>query len=884
MISDFEQLQALRECCRDEAAFAQLQKILAQWQADCVSRTKPEELIHLNDPKPTQEAEAAINRDRRLFASGPVTVFRWLAADNWPVEYVSPNVTQWGYQSEDFTSRRMSYASIIHPADLALVTAELKRCEAAGLNVFKNDYRIIRADGQVRWVYEYTVFVRNEQGVITHYEGYILDISDRKLFETQLKESEERFRLMVEGSEHVFFYIHDNEHRWQYLSPSVENVLGYTPEELVGQRYDELLTGYLSDEKGNKLRDRAIFTGERSTPYVVLFQRRDGRRMFLEIVETPIITDGKAIGIQGFARDITDHKLAEIALSESEEKFSKAFRCSPDPITITTLEEGRFIDVNDSFLRITEYERDEVIGRTSFDLNIWVHPEDRLRVKAALQNEGAVVNQEFEFRRKSGETFVVLSSAEIISLGGEQCLIFVNHDISLRKQAEAQLRMSAQRDRLLTEIASRIRQSLNLDQILNTTVTEIRQFLQADRVYILDLSEGSTSWVAAESANLNYCSLREWTPIDDNHVKEICACFAENRVCVINDTTQVEFTGAIAQDFVNYQIRACIGVSITVCDQFFGLLIANQCSQPRQWQSFEIELLEQLATQLAIAIQQAKLYEEVQAFNASLERQVEERTQQLQQKYAELQELNQIKDEFLHAFSHDLRTPIMGTLLVLKNLQRQNDSSSTNPGDTVSISRLILERMMQSSERQLNLINSLLEAHSSEVRGIVLRYELLQLNSLIQAIAEDLEPMLVKNQATLIDRVPADLPFVTADPLQLRRVFENLLTNALNHNPPGLTLILGASVEQDMIRCTVADNGVGMNPEVCDRLFERYVRGDSLGEGFSSHARSTGIGLGLYLCRQIITAHGGQIGVTSNRGSGSTFWFTLPLIVHPIGL
>jgi signal transduction histidine kinase len=114
---------------------------------------------------------------------------------------------------------------------------------------------------------------------------------------------------------------------------------------------------------------------------------------------------------------------------------------------------------------------------------------------------------------------------------------------------------------------------------------------------------------------------------------------------------------------------------------------------------------------------------------------------------------------------------------------------------------------------------------------------------------------------------------VTADPLQLRRVFENLLTNALNHNPPGLILTLQATVEEEMVHCTVADNGVGMNPEACDHLFERYVRG--------SRARSTGIGLGLYLCRQIITAHGGQIGAISAPGAGATFWFTLPLFASP---
>lgn len=245
-----------------------------------------------------------------------------------------------------------------------------------------------------------------------------------------------------------------------------------------------------------------------------------------------------------------------------------------------------------------------------------------------------------------------------------------------------------------------------------------------------------------------------------------------------------------------------------------------------------------------------------------LQKQLKSQNAQLQQQMLELQELNSLKEEFLHAVSHDLRTPIMGTLLVLKNLLCKS-------GETVPISRSILERMIHSSDRQLNLLNSLLEAHSNEMRGILLCCEPVQLNPMIQDLTADLEPLLTKNQVELINLIPLDLPFVNGDPLQLRRVFENLLTNALSHNPPGLTLTLRATQKQEMIYCTVEDNGVGIERSQCELLFERYVRG--------SRTRSIGVGLGLYLCRQIITAHGGQIGVDSTPGTGTTFWLSLPL-------
>lgn len=263
-----------------------------------------------------------------------------------------------------------------------------------------------------------------------------------------------------------------------------------------------------------------------------------------------------------------------------------------------------------------------------------------------------------------------------------------------------------------------------------------------------------------------------------------------------------------------------------------------------------------------------------------LQQQLQSQNLQLQQKMVELQELNQLKEEFLHAISHDLRTPIVGTLLVLENLQNK---AQNQPGGKVVISQAILQRMIQSSDRQLNLLNLLLEAHFNEAGNIRLAQQPIALATFVQGVVEDLEPLLTKNSANLTHLIPSDLPPISADPLQLRRVFENLLTNALNHNPTGLSLTLNATLctkdiaalvpqtESNMICCTVQDNGVGMTQAQCDRLFERYARGN--------RTQSIGVGLGLYLCRQIIQAHGGQIGVNSTPGQGTTFWFTLPLAV-----
>ncbi|MBD2502230.1 PAS domain-containing sensor histidine kinase [Anabaena azotica] len=237
---------------------------------------------------------------------------------------------------------------------------------------------------------------------------------------------------------------------------------------------------------------------------------------------------------------------------------------------------------------------------------------------------------------------------------------------------------------------------------------------------------------------------------------------------------------------------------------------------------------------------------------------------------------------FFHAVSHDLRNPVLGTVMVLRNLLNgvgsrgvggdgEKMASVPSSQSPIPVPRFILEMMLQSSDRQLNLINSLLEAHIGEVQGLRLQCQPVQLRGIVEAAIADLQPMLVDNQVTLINFVTADLPLVNADSTQLWRVFSNLIVNAIKHNAPGLHITINAVPQEDMIYCTVEDNGIGISQQQGDRLFDLYFQGGSIRNSLS-------LGLGLYLCKQIITAHGGEIGVQSDLNKGATFWFTLPIV------
>lgn len=248
---------------------------------------------------------------------------------------------------------------------------------------------------------------------------------------------------------------------------------------------------------------------------------------------------------------------------------------------------------------------------------------------------------------------------------------------------------------------------------------------------------------------------------------------------------------------------------------------------------------------------------------------------QLQQEILDKQKAQEALQVYLHAVSHDLRNPVIALSMIFNNLLKSNTSNTT-----ISLPLSIVEQMANSCDRQLALINSLVETQQFDVWGVALDCRPLPLYHLTQQLALEWQLRLNSHQVTLDNKVSPDLPPVYADNNQLWRVYENLIANALKYNSSGLNIILDASaVEEEtenqsktlMLRCTVSDDGVGMNAEVAQGLFERYSRGEQA-------RRTMGLGLGLYLCRQIINAHGGKIGVITHPNDGAKFWFTLPTV------
>lgn len=322
--------------------------------------------------------------------------------------------------------------------------------------------------------------------------------------------------------------------------------------------------------------------------------------------------------------DVARYKYTEQALRTSEARFSRAFRSSPDAISIATLAEERFIDVNDSFLELFGYSRQDVVGRTATELNLWSESGECSIVGQLLLQQDGIFNLECACTTRLGETKILLVSSEIIHLDGQDCILTLSKDITERKQAELALKeaiareqRAIQRERFIAKVAQTIRQSLNLHQVLSTTVEEVRQFLGVDRVVVYQFHADPfhPDWsgrVVAESVATPTLSLLNQDIYDPCFGTSMLLPYRQGQLHKINDVLNAELDPCYAELLIQLNIRAVLVIPILVRQELWGLLAAHQCSSARQWEELNWLLLQQLSTQLAIGIYQAELYQQIQ--------------------------------------------------------------------------------------------------------------------------------------------------------------------------------------------------------------------------------------------------------------------------------
>ncbi len=313
----------------------------------------------------------------------------------------------------------------------------------------------------------------------------VTNITERLLAELALRESEEKFSKAFRASPDAMSVSEIESRKLIEVNDSFEQLFKWKRAEVVGRSALELKLWVDDAERirlfGPLIRDGSVknFQG--------LCQNRHGEAF-------PCLISAEIVDIAGLRcavlviTNITERLQAEKALRESEEKFSKAFRASPDGIAISEVETGRFIEVNEGYGRLFGYAHTEMIGKTSVDLGIWENLEDRDRLRKELQSRGALSNFEARTRARNGALKIVMISAEIIELGGRQCFVAVLHDVTERRRAEHALRVS--------------------EESLRATIEEtpnvcVQWFDAAGRVvYWNKASEAVYGWTSAEAVGL----------------------------------------------------------------------------------------------------------------------------------------------------------------------------------------------------------------------------------------------------------------------------------------------------------------------------------------------------------------------------------------------
>ena len=444
-----------------------------------------------------------------------------------------------------------------------------------------------------------------------------------------------------------------------------------------------------------------------------------------------------------------------------------------------------------------------------------------------------------------------------------------------------------EQEQILELIKLQISQNLDLATIVQTAVARGCDFLKLDRLLVYQLNVPIETFDGASKTyrtidTVTYEAKQDNVVSSLHFQEEICwrelpyckSKYEQGFYSIVNDVEDCSNLNPCLESLIQkFQVKAKTVMPIIVKGQLWGLLIAHQCFEARQWNYQDLQFLRQISEYIAIAVYHNQSYLELQRQKKLLEKQVEAQAQQIRDALIAAEAASKSKHDFLGSMSHELRTPLTCVIGLSSTLLQWSSNTASMPLPPEK-QQQYLHLIQQNGKHLLSLINNILEFSDVESGKHLLNIEQISLSDIAQQSLQLLyDTAKAKDIALSSDiKIRIEQEYFYADRLRLKEILLNLLSNGIKFTPEGGEVTLRVWREKRRVVFQIEDTGIGIAPEETPLLFEKFKQLENY-----RHRVHGGTGLGLALTKKLVELHGGTIEVESALGQGSLFTVYLPV-------